>query len=324
MAAQVYMPGFPQRSAEDDPANKITKAFQLLAANKQQEEDTAMKRRAFDLQEKTSTSALANQKRDQQIQDALIGDKGLQKVTNPTDGSTSYLKIPGYKSLGDQKTEAEIGKLKFEASGKGKDPNGLDGLIKALTVQKDMQAVEKGKREATEVPGPKAQAANFGRRMESADQIMNDLYSKGYDRTNVVDASLASITPDSMLPGNRVQQDQGERNFLNAILRRESGAAISNSEMDSGSKQYFDRPGDDAATKQNKAANRAQAIAGLKAEAGPDAWEKVTPAAQNILIPQKAPLNNAKSTPTPEEALAELTRRQSKNASASRKSSNGG
>jgi hypothetical protein len=52
------------------------------------------------------------------------------------------------------------------------------------------------------------------------------------------------------------QQRQAERNFLTAVLRKESGASISPSEFADGAKNYFPRPGDDAVTLANKAKAR--------------------------------------------------------------------
>lgn len=57
---------------------------------------------------------------------------------------------------------------------------------------------------------------------------------------------------------------QAERNFLTAVLRRESGAQISDSEFNTGELQYFPRPGDDTTTLQNKADLRALAINSFK------------------------------------------------------------
>ncbi len=64
------------------------------------------------------------------------------------------------------------------------------------------------------------------------------------------------------------QQRQAERNFLNSVLRRESGAVISPSEFSEGSKQYFPRPGDDAKTLEQKAQNRKTATDALVREGG--------------------------------------------------------
>jgi hypothetical protein len=52
------------------------------------------------------------------------------------------------------------------------------------------------------------------------------------------------------------QQLQAERNFINAVLRRESGAAIAESEFESAEKQYFPVPGDSQEVLAQKKANR--------------------------------------------------------------------
>jgi hypothetical protein len=62
------------------------------------------------------------------------------------------------------------------------------------------------------------------------------------------------ITPESR------QFYQAERNFINATLRRESGAVISDAEFDNARKQYIPQPGDDPVTLENKRQNRELAI----------------------------------------------------------------
>jgi hypothetical protein len=57
---------------------------------------------------------------------------------------------------------------------------------------------------------------------------------------------------------------QAERNFATAVLRRESGAAISASEFSTVEKQYFPRPGDDEVTLAQKKQNRETAINSFK------------------------------------------------------------
>ena len=50
-------------------------------------------------------------------------------------------------------------------------------------------------------------------------------------------------------------QLQAERDFVNAVLRRESGAAIAESEFESAKKQYFPQPGDSEETIKQKSIN---------------------------------------------------------------------
>lgn len=63
--------------------------------------------------------------------------------------------------------------------------------------------------------------------------------------------------------------DQAQRDFINATLRRESGAVISDAEFDNARKQYFPQPGDTADIIKQKRANRMEAIRGIGAGAGP-------------------------------------------------------
>jgi hypothetical protein len=62
--------------------------------------------------------------------------------------------------------------------------------------------------------------------------------------------------------------DQAKRDFVNAVLRRESGAAISQSEFDNANKQYFPQPGESAEKIAEKRKNRQDAIAGVAGGGG--------------------------------------------------------
>jgi hypothetical protein len=65
--------------------------------------------------------------------------------------------------------------------------------------------------------------------------------------------------------------DQAKRDFINAILRQESGAVIGVDEFENAEKQYFPQPGDTADVIAQKRRNREAAIAGLKVASGPGA-----------------------------------------------------
>jgi hypothetical protein len=62
--------------------------------------------------------------------------------------------------------------------------------------------------------------------------------------------------------------EQAQRDFVNAILRKESGAAISPTEFASASKQYFPQPGDSPAVIAQKANNRTITMKGLANASG--------------------------------------------------------
>ncbi len=85
--------------------------------------------------------------------------------------------------------------------------------------------------------------------------------------------------------------DQAKRDFVNSVLRRESGAAISQSEFDNAEKQYFPMPGDTPAKIEQKKQNRAEAIKGVAGGAG----RGFTPA--NIFGPNGEIIANPASNP---------------------------
>jgi hypothetical protein len=71
-----------------------------------------------------------------------------------------------------------------------------------------------------------------------------------------------------MLDDNYRLYDQAKRNFINAVLRRESGAAIAPSEFASANMQYFPEPGDSQAVIDQKKRNRETVIKGMARESG--------------------------------------------------------
>lgn len=119
-------------------------------------------------------------------------------------------------------------------------------------------------------------AALFGARAAEADKILTDI---GGDYSSVGLSAKQSVegvpiigsVANAMLPENAQKVDQAQRNFINAVLRKESGAAISPGEFESAKKQYFPQTGDSEAVKAQKAANRKTAIKGLNVMAGPGA-----------------------------------------------------
>jgi len=62
--------------------------------------------------------------------------------------------------------------------------------------------------------------------------------------------------------------DQARRNFVNAVLRRESGAVIADSEFENANLQYFPQPGDTQQVIDQKRRNRELAIRLIEAGAG--------------------------------------------------------
>lgn len=112
-----------------------------------------------------------------------------------------------------------------------------------------------------------AKAIAFAGRMEAADRLIAELDGQG-TRVSVPGSRAAVIGPlvNAIQGENQQRLDQAKRDFINAVLRRESGAAIAESEFDSAEKQYFPQPGEGPEARAQKAAARRAAIQGLRAD----------------------------------------------------------
>lgn len=130
-----------------------------------------------------------------------------------------------------------------------------------------------------------ARALMFAARMQLSDEVLSDLEGQGVKTPGaiaqaaqgtvglvpVIGDKLAEAA-DSTLNWTRsdAQQkvNQARRDFINAILRKESGAVISPQEFANAERQYFPQVGDSPAVIRQKQANRRAAIEGMKAEFG--------------------------------------------------------
>jgi hypothetical protein len=108
-----------------------------------------------------------------------------------------------------------------------------------------------------------AKAVAFGTRMQNADQILNDL---GLSGTNAIIPGANSALMNPLLSKNQQKAVQAQRDFVNATLRRESGAVISDQEFNNAAKQYFPQVGDSKEVIEQKAKNRRIAIGGIMAD----------------------------------------------------------
>ena len=103
--------------------------------------------------------------------------------------------------------------------------------------------------------------------MAEAEPVFEDLTPPGYGSR--AKESLPGNIGNVMLTPESRQWFQAERNFINAVLRKESGAVISDAEFDNARKQYIPQPGDDPQTKEQKRRNRQTAIREIAGGAGP-------------------------------------------------------
>lgn len=133
----------------------------------------------------------------------------------------------------------------------------------------------KGKSADKSLTDAQAKANLFGTRMKESDRILGSLegqYSPmavnakmGAEKFPLI-GGMTGYAANKMLTDEGQQAEQAQRDFINAVLRRESGAVISEPEFENAKRQYFPQPGDSDAVLKQKRANRALAINGMEAE----------------------------------------------------------
>tara|TARA_B100001093_G_scaffold118645_1_gene111241 strand:- start:2549 stop:3670 length:1122 start_codon:yes stop_codon:yes gene_type:complete len=121
--------------------------------------------------------------------------------------------------------------------------------------------------------GLQTNAASFANRMTQANQTFAELTSgdNAYDPTNFIDYRASKLPADI---AGFVLSDPGKlyeaqkRNFINAQLRQESGAAIAESEFANAERQYFPIPGDTPEAIEAKRKAREEAVKGMIGTSG--------------------------------------------------------
>lgn len=108
----------------------------------------------------------------------------------------------------------------------------------------------------------------YGKRMQTANKILENLESTNGTWDIKGGDVLARINPKGGSEDFK-KYEQAKRNFINAILRKESGAAIGVDEFESADKQYFPQIGDTEAVIKQKAANRRQVTSTMLSNVGP-------------------------------------------------------
>lgn len=134
-----------------------------------------------------------------------------------------------------------------------------------------------GYAEAKPLNESQANAVGYGTRMINSSGTIEDVGKGGEVQPGLIKRigeavpfvgdSLGTMLNWTQSPEQQ-QVEQAQRDFINAVLRRESGAAIAPSEFDNARKQYFPQPGDSPEVIAQKAQNRETSISAMKAGAG--------------------------------------------------------
>lgn len=158
-------------------------------------------------------------------------------------------------------------------------------------------------------------ATAFGIRAAEANNILKEIEKSGTTTTggirNVVSGTLGAIplvgenlesksysALNFLSSADQQKTDQARRNFISAVLRKESGAAISPSEFANEEKKYFPQIGDSDKVIKQKQDARDLAIKALEIQAGPTGAKSIKAQLNSKLSPQDLEaLNWANSNP---------------------------
>lgn len=187
----------------------------------------------------------------------------------------------GSTELIDPTTGATVRSLKNSLSPGEAVSNSLGWANHGLSKQRlEIERAEAATRAAigkapTEFQGKSGQ---FALRMGDSDQTIRELDGKYSPaainaKANVEDwpligGALGALTNRFALSESDQKAEQAQRDWVNANLRQESGAAIGVDEFSNARRQYFPQPGDSQAVIDQKARNRRLAEQGMRANAG--------------------------------------------------------
>lgn len=123
-----------------------------------------------------------------------------------------------------------------------------------------------------------AKALGFGTRAAEASAIMDvvgedgkvqpSLIKMAAEEVPLIGGALGRLAGATVASGPQLQVEQAQRNFVNAVLRRESGAVISPGEFANAVQQYFPQPNDPPKLVEQKRRNREMVISALREEVG--------------------------------------------------------
>lgn len=124
-----------------------------------------------------------------------------------------------------------------------------------------------------------AKALQFGSRMQASEGILDKLATQGVNQPGLIKRGADAIglggAANFTQSAAQQQVEQAQRDFINAALRRESGAAIADSEFANARQQYFPQPGDSTEVIAQKKQNRELATRGILAEV-PESERRLT------------------------------------------------
>lgn len=162
----------------------------------------------------------------------------------------------------------------------GYDSAVVDSEIQRLTGVQSSQKTDSSSIPGTNIDqagltGQQQTALLYGQRLYTSGKILDTL-DEGIANKGFVDSvkqkgqemAVGGTVTNQFVTPEFQKYDQAKRDFVNATLRRESGAVISPTEFENAQKQYFPAPGDSPEVVAQKKANRELVAKGFLKSAG--------------------------------------------------------
>jgi len=147
-------------------------------------------------------------------------------------------------------------------------PGGPAGKDKALTeTQGNATAFGMRARDAADIINELEQKGTLGR-LAGANEAMR----VGAERVPVIGTALGNVgagVVNTLMSDAQQKYQQAKINFMSAVLRKESGAVISDTEYANEDRKYFPQTGEGKGVLEQKRKARELAIEALRAQAGP-------------------------------------------------------
>lgn len=197
-------------------------------------------------------------------------DRGYQGTVYSADSATHRTEIS--EAAANARAQAELYFKKQQAEVQNKQAEMKEAGGKMWIVYKDgsfKPALDSNGQQlsgaATEKPLTEGQGKDllFGKRMQQADEILATYEKTGglkplAENIPLIGDAYSRVMPSFLMGASEDQMKyaQAKRDFINAILRKESGAVIGEDEFANAEKQYFPQRGDSEAVIKQKAKNR--------------------------------------------------------------------
>lgn len=204
----------------------------------------------FTLQERERV--LTNQKEDRKTVLGFIAEAAkngaptlmLQRASQASDPTDALSMLSQYMSDPEAKANALMDRKYKQAQ--------IDRIYEDIALSKKELAMKYSTETGKPLTDAQATSLGYAQRIAESKKVIDRIggqFASG-------GSYLGQFAPNILKSEDRQLFEQAQRNFINAVLRKESGAVISEEEFNNARKQYFPQPGDTQATLTQKKQNR--------------------------------------------------------------------